>query len=53
MQKNFGQVTEWTISKLHEIIKVLHVVTFPIVFILFHEQDWQGGVFKVMKNDHF
>ena len=29
------------------------VVACPIVFILFYEQDWQGAVFKVMKNDRF
>ena len=26
---------------------------FLIVFILFYGRDWQGGVFKFMKNDHF
>ena len=29
------------------------VFAFPIVFILFYERSWQGGVFKVMKNEHF
>ena len=24
-----------------------------IIFILFGDQDWQGGVFKVIQNDHF
>ena len=37
---------------LHK-IKVLHAVSFPIVFLLFCERDWQRGLFKVMKNDHF
>ena len=26
---------------------------FPIVFILFYDRDWDGRVFKLMKNDHF
>ena len=30
-----------------------HVVACPIVFILLNYQDWPGGVFKVVKNDHF
>ena len=51
--QNFGQVNEWTISKLYEIIKVLHLVTCPIVFILFDNPDSQESVLKVMKNDHF
>ena len=31
---------------------MLHVVTFPILIVLFCDQDWQGKVFKVMKNSH-
>ena len=49
----FGQVKEWLILELHEMIKTSLVVAFPIVFILFHDRDWQEGVFKVMKNDLF
>ena len=30
-----------------------HAVAYSIVFILFCEQGWDGGVFKVMKKDHF
>ena len=30
-----------------------HVVACVIVFSLFDERGWQGGVFKVMKNDQF
>ena len=30
-------------------IRVSHVMTFPILFILFYDRDWQGEVFKVMK----
>ena len=33
-------------------IRVLHVVTLSIIFILFGDQDGQGGVPKFMKNDH-
>ena len=49
----FGQVNEWSTLKLHEVIRVLQVVAFPIISILFEDWDWQGGVLKVMKNDHF
>ena len=47
------QVKEWLILELHEMIRLLRVVAFPIVFILFYGRNWQEGVFKVMKNDHF
>ena len=49
----FGQVKEWPISELYETIRVLHIVACPLVFILFYERSFQGGVFKIMKNDHF
>ena len=49
----FGQVKWWLMLALHEIIRVSHVVAWQIVFLLFYEWGWQGGVFKVMKNDHF
>ena len=39
--------------ELHKIIRVSHAVALPIVFVLFYERGWQGGVIKVMKNDHF
>ena len=39
--------------ELHETRRVSHVFLCTIVFILFYDQDGQGGVFKVMKNDHF
>ena len=35
----FGQVNEWPISKLHEIIRVLHLVACPILFIFFNDPD--------------
>ena len=34
-------------------IRVLRVVAFPIVFILFNDRYWEGGVLKLTKNDHF
>ena len=49
----FAQVNEWPILELHEMIRVPHLVVFPIVFILFDVRDWQGGVLKLIKNDHF
>ena len=30
-----------------------HAVAFSIVFILFYGQNWQGRVFRIMKNNHF
>ena len=41
------------LGKLDEMIKVLLVVAYPIVFILFDDRYWQGGVPKRMKNYHF
>ena len=34
-------------------IRMSRLVACPIVFILFYDRDWQGGVIKVMKKDHF
>ena len=39
--------------ELHEILRVPHVVSFPIVFNLFYEATWQEEVFQSMKNGHF
>ena len=39
--------------ELYETIQVLHVVSRPIVFILFYDQDWQGGGPKLTKKDQF
>ena len=39
--------------ELHKIIKASRVVLCPTICMLFYDRDWQGGVFKVMKNDHF
>ena len=38
--------------ELHKIITVSHAVVFPIIFLLLCGRDWQGGVLKLMKNDH-
>ena len=46
-----GQVKEWLMLELHKTIWVSHLVACLIIFILFYEESWQGGVFKVMKND--
>ena len=34
-------------------IRELHVVPSPVIFIWFYDQDWQEGLLKVMKKDHF
>ena len=39
--------------KLHKIIRLSHVIVYRIVFLLFYEGSWQGGVFKVTKNNPF
>ena len=39
--------------ELHKTIRVLHIILCTIVFILFYDQDWEGRVFKVMKNKYF
>ena len=39
--------------ELNKLKSVSHVVAFAVVFILFYEQGWQGGVFKIIKNDDF
>ena len=49
----FGQVNEWSILKLHKIIRVLHAVACPVVFALFDDLDWQERVLQSMKNEHF
>ena len=33
--------------------KSITCITGSIIFILFDNPDWQGGVLKLMKNDHF
>ena len=39
--------------ELDEAIQVLNVVSCPIVFNLFYDQDWQGGVLNFMKKAQF
>ena len=34
-------------------MRELHVVPFPVIFIWFYDRDWQRGVLELMKNDHF
>ena len=51
--QDFREAKEWPISKLREKIRASHSVVCPIVFILFYDRDWQGGVLKLMKNDYF
>ena len=45
-----GQVKEWFLLKLNEMIRISHVVECPIVFVLLCNLGWQGGVLKLMKN---
>ena len=49
----FEQFDDSPILKFHEMIKVLHVVAFSVLFVQFHGRNWQGGVFKFVENDHF
>ena len=49
----FWMITEWPILELPEMKGVLQVVAYPILFILLHSPHWQGGLLKLMKNDHF
>ena len=44
---SFGQVKEWVILKLHEMIRVSHVVACPIVFVLLYNRVGHGGVLKM------
>ena len=47
------QVKDCFILKFREMIRVLHVLGCPIVFILFDDRGWQEGMFRVTKNNHF
>ena len=49
----YWQVMEQFILEFHEIIRMSHVIACLVIFILFYDLDQQGGVFKLMKNDHF
>ena len=48
-----GQINKWPILKLHDKVRVLHEVKCRIIFILSEDPDWQEGILKLMKNDHF
>ena len=39
--------------ELHKTIRVLHIIPYTIVLILFYDQDWERRAFKVMKNEYF
>ena len=50
----FGQVKEWLILELHEMIKVPDPVACPMDFnLLCYRGGQQRGALKLMKNDHF
>ena len=42
--QTFRQIKGWLMLKLHKIINVSHVVTCRILFILFYNRGWQGGL---------
>ena len=48
----YRKVNEWPILKLHR-IKECYMYCVHNCFILFDDRDWQGGVLKLMKSDHF
>ena len=48
-----GQIKEWLILKLHEMKRVVNVLAYPIVFVLFDDPDLQEVVLELMKNDQF
>ena len=39
--------------ELHETIRLPNVVSCPIVFILFYDQNWQQGLLKLTKKAQF
>ena len=49
----FPQYKELPILKMHEIIRMSDVLACLIVFPLFYKRGSHGGVFKVIKNNHF
>ena len=46
-------MTEWFILQLYEMIRVLHEILSPIVFVLFYDRYWQGRALKLIKVNHF
>ena len=49
----FGQVKECIRLEFHEMIKVPHIVSFPIDFTFLCDQGHGGGMLKPLKNDYF
>ena len=49
----YGQLKEWLILELREMIRVAHVVALPIDFSLLCDRGQQGGLLKPTKNDYF
>ena len=48
----FGQVNKQLILKVHEMVRVLHVVARPILLIFFYGRHSQGALLKLTKNNH-
>ena len=49
----FGEVTEFLIIELHEMLRVTHAVAFPVGFNWLCDRVQQEGVLKHMENGHF
>ena len=49
----FGQIKKWLILEFLEIIRMWHLIECPMVFMLLCFWSRQGGVLKLMKDDHF
>ena len=49
----FGHMKEWLVLELHEMKRVVHIVARLIDFKLLCARGQQGGMLKLMKNDHF
>ena len=49
----FGQVKEWLVIELHEVIGVPHVVLCAVDFNLLCDWGQQGGMLRPVKNDDF
>ena len=48
----FGKVKELLVLELHEMIKVLHAVAWPMNFNLICDRGQQGRTLKPIKNHH-
>ena len=49
----FGHTNEWRMLELQKIIRVSNAVACSIVVVVFYEQGFQGGMFKLMKHVNF